>query len=351
MSTKNRLLALTDDLKLPGTEVASPVADPSGAAPSAAAAGTKFPPVVPGVPAARTGPGQMLQFRGQMLAVEGEVTKLRDQLKQHEGSLPTRQLDPKAVVPSRWANRHAASFDTAKFASLKADVESAGGNVQAILVRPIEGGNYEIVFGHRRHRACLELGIPVLAAIYTGPLSDLDLFAMMDRENRERDDLSPYEQGATYRRALDEHLYPSQRRLAEALGVSHTWVGKTLVVADLPGAVVECFRNPLDIQHRHAEQIAGVLETDRKGVLRRAEKLRQTPQKPAAGAVVAALLGNAGQGTQSLKSHPLLVAGKPVGKWTRTKAGGVTITLDAGIVPDGRLEETMAAVAQALVGE
>lgn len=355
MSTKNRLLALTDDLKLPGTEIALPAPDPSAATlstvPSTAAPGTKFPPVVPGVPAARTGPGQMLQFRGQMLAAEGEVNKLRDQLKQHEGALPTRQLDPQTVVPSRWANRHAASFETAKFASLKADIESAGGNVQAILVRPIGGGKYEIVFGHRRHRACLELGVPVLAAIYTGPMSDQELFGMMERENRERADLSPYEQGTMYRRALDEQLYPSQRRLAEALSVSHTWVAKTLAVADLPSAVVDCFRNPLDIQHRHAEQIAGALESDRKGVLRRAEKLRQAPQKAAAGPVVAALVGNAGQGAHALKSQRLLVAGKAAGKWTRTKTGGLTIMLDAGIVPDERLEETMAAVAQALVGQ
>ena len=74
----------------------------------------------------------------------------------------------------------------------------------------------------------------------------------MDRENRERADLSPYEQGAAYRRALDEGLYPSARRLAEALGVSHTWVNNTLEVADLPPAVVRSFPSPLAIQHRHA---------------------------------------------------------------------------------------------------
>jgi hypothetical protein len=43
----------------------------------------------------------MLQFRGQMLAVEGELAKLRDQLIEHGGSMPTRKLDPLAVVPSR----------------------------------------------------------------------------------------------------------------------------------------------------------------------------------------------------------------------------------------------------------
>lgn len=349
MSTKTRLLALTDGLKMPeqgaqaetGGTVRGPSPDPS-TVPTSVAAGTKFPPVVPGVAAARTGPGQMLQFRGQMLAVEGEVSKLRDELKRHEGSLPTRKLDPKVVFPSQWANRHPASFESPKFASLKADIEAAGGNVQAILVRPAGEGTYEIIFGHRRHRACLDLGLQVLAAIYTGPLSDVDLFGMMERENRERADLSPFEQGTTYRKALDEHLYPSQRRLAEGLGVSHTWVGKTLVVADLPGVVIECFRSPLEIQHRHAEQLNAALEADRKGVLRRAEKLSQVTQKPAAASVVAGLIASSGQGAEP-KVHQLLAAGKKVGSWSRDRKGGVTIVLNSGAVPDERLEEVLGA--------
>ncbi len=352
MSTKSRLLALTDGLKLPELERPPVPTTPSGGGATTAvnppvAPGTQFPPVVPGVAAARTGPGQMLQFRGQMLAVEGEVTKLRDELKRHEGSLPTRKLDPQIVIASKWANRHEGSFSTPAFAHLKADIESAGGNIQAILVRPLPTGQYEIVFGHRRHRACLELGIEVLAGIYTGPLSDLELFGMMERENRDRADLSPYEQGAMYRRALDEQLFTSQRRLAEALGVSHTWVAKTLGVADLPGAIIECFRSPVEVTHRHAEKLASALETDRKGVLRRAEKLRQAPRLSAA-AVVANLVAGAGQGDQPPSAHSILIAGKTVGRWAMTKPGGVTITLDAGVVSAERIEETVASFVRML---
>jgi ParB family chromosome partitioning protein len=135
----------------------------------------------------------MLQFRGQMLAVEGELGKLRDRLKEHEGAAPTRKLDPQTIVPSRWANRHPDSFSTAEFARLKQDIELVGGNVQPISVRPLidQPGKYEIVFGHRRHRACSDLGIAVLATIDTSAVSDHDLFSAMDRENRERADLSP----------------------------------------------------------------------------------------------------------------------------------------------------------------
>ena len=92
MSTKSKLLAMTEGLQLPPeTPAPSPASGampPAEMAPPAPTAPTRFPPVVPG--AAKTGPGQMLQFRGQILAAESELGKLRDRLKAHEGSLPTR---------------------------------------------------------------------------------------------------------------------------------------------------------------------------------------------------------------------------------------------------------------------
>lgn len=172
MSTRDRLSRLTADLvvpPVPGPVAASPAStvpatEPPGAAPTdtpSLAADpvpleTRFPGVTPRQPGRKTGPGEMLAFRGQMLAAEGEVARLRDALQQFDGSLPTKKLDPATVVPSRWANRHDASFSTPDFIRFKADIEHAGGNVQPIVVRPLDadGQGYEIVFGHRRHRAC-----------------------------------------------------------------------------------------------------------------------------------------------------------------------------------------------------
>ncbi|MBW8832636.1 MAG: ParB/RepB/Spo0J family partition protein [Burkholderiales bacterium] len=355
MSTKSKLLSKTSDLQLPSDDgaVASvlPVAAPNGDAALAAEAGhstpAQFPAVVPGA-SPRTGPGQMLQFRGQMMAAEGELAKLREQLKEHEGSLPTRKLDPKLITPSQWANRHPDAFRNAEFEGLKQDIATAGGNDQSILVRPIAGEyeRYEIVFGHRRHRACLELGLAVLATIETAPISDLELFSVMDRENRNRADLSPYEQGHIYRRALDAGLYTSNRRLAEALGVSHTWVAKVLQVADLPAPIVECFRTPLAIQHRHAKDIGAALEHDRKAVLRRAEKLRQAPTKMAPGAVLAALLKASDGGPSGRQS--IDVDGRAVGTWQRDKTGRLTIQLMPEAVPEDRLEGVLSKLAEAL---
>ena len=356
MSTKSKLLAKTGDLQLPAVDEPAPAAasapaESASTAPPPAVArapGAAFPGVLPGaVP--RTGPGQMLQFRGQMLAVEGELAALRERLKAHDGALPTRSLDPASIVPSAWANRHADAFRSAEFERLKQDIAAAGGNVQAILVRPLAGqaGRYELVFGHRRHRACAELGLPVLATIETEPISDLELFAAMDRENRERADLSPYEQGQMYRRALDAGLYPSNRRLAEALGVSHTWVANVLAVADLPPAVLECFRSPLEVQHRHARQLAAALDHDRKGVLRRAEKLRQAGSKLAAGAVVAALVKAEAPAAASPR-HPLMADGRVVGHWQLDGAGRLNLQIEAGALPDDGVEPLLHKLVAAL---
>jgi ParB family transcriptional regulator, chromosome partitioning protein len=357
MSTKSKLLAMTENLQLPEETAPAVEVRPSASGPThadgppadnAQQLPPKFPPVATGV-APRTGPGQMLQFRGQMLAVEGEREKLRDRLKEHEGSIPTRKLDPAAVVPSRWANRHPAAFSTAAFASLKQDIEQAGGNVQPISVRVLTGqsGRYEIVFGHRRHRACSELGIPVLATIDATAVSDHELFSAMDRENREREDLSPYEQGTMYRRALDEKLYPSNRRLAEALGVSHTWVANVLLVADLPAPVIECFRSPLEIQHRHAKSIAAALETDRKGVLRRAEKLRAQDRPKAASAVVAALTC-ASNDVAETTQQSLQLDGMPIGRWSKDGAGRLTVRIEAAYVIEDRHLAVLKAIAAVL---
>jgi len=320
MSTGSKLLAKTGDLQLPPADL-PPAAPPLFAIPAPPAvtrpveAALAAPAIQPQAGGARTGPGRMVQIRNQMLANEGEVSALREKLKQYEGSAATKRLAPNTILPSNWANRHADAFKTAEFERLKEDIKAAGGNVQAIAVRPSvdHAGQYEVIFGHRRHRACLELGIPVLATIISEPLTELELFAAMDRENRERADLSPYEQGQMYRKALDAGLYPSNRRLAEALGVSHTWVANVLTVADLPQAVIECFRTPIEIQHRHARHMLDALELDRKGVLRRAERLRLSDKKLSAGEIVKALC-KTGEGTENAL-QAIDLEGKPVGNW------------------------------------
>ncbi len=245
---------------------------------------------------AKTAPGSMAHFiASQSIAVK-EADELRERLKAFDGATPVRAIDPRSAQPSRWANRHADSLADAAFEALKAEIASAGGNVQPVKVRPIQGADgqarYELVFGHRRHRACLELGLPLNALIEA--VDDRELFETMDRENRGRKNLSAWEQGTTYRRALDEGLYPSQRKLSEALGVDISLVSKSLTLARLPAAVVAAFASPNEIQFRWAQPLAEALQKDPDGVLTRAESLRARAPSVAAPQVFATLVGAPG---------------------------------------------------------
>ena len=296
---------------------------------------------------ARTAPGQLLAVHTVMRDMQNELAELHRKLKQFDGSLPTRLLDPSHIRLTRWANRHESSFSTPAFAGLKASIALAGGNTQPILVREYEEDRFEVVFGHRRHRACKELGLPVLAVIWTTPAPDLDVFLSMDRENREREDLSPFEQGTSYRAAIDGGLFPSRRRLAESIGVSHTWVRKAMLVAELPTAVIEAFQTPIEIQPKHALEIAEAIQRDPTGVLRRAERLRTSSDRMTSAQTVLQLTAS---NTQSARRSPIRVGDRTVGTWLTDARGRTTITLESGVADASTIAKIVEALTSAPSG-
>lgn len=204
------------------------------------------------------------------------------------GALPVRTLDASLVHASDWANRHPTAFKSPEYLALKEEIRSSGGNIQPIKVRPVSSTlslsvlsgatvatvaeqNYEIVYGHRRHRACLELELPVLALIED--LSDAQLFAQMDRENRQREDLSPWEQGMVYARALERGLFPSMRQLAESVGCNPATVSRTIALARLPNDIVKLFASPTDLQTRWAKPLSELVRSDPHTTVERVREL------------------------------------------------------------------------------
>ncbi|SCK09345.1 chromosome partitioning protein, ParB family [Variovorax sp. HW608] len=207
--------------------------------------------------------------------LEGRLQSAVEELQSWDGAKATRLLDPKTIQRSVYANRHESSFKSEAFETLKREIKEAGGNVQPIKVRalanPGDGPQFEIVFGHRRHEACSQLGLPVLA--FVDNLDDQALFEEMERENRERADLSAWEQGVMYAKALDRGLYPSIRQLATAIGVDPTNLSKALVLARLPAKVLEAFASPLDLQFRWSTVFKAAIENDLAGLESRAVKI------------------------------------------------------------------------------
>lgn len=224
-----------------------------------------------------TGLGLMSVAVAGAKELEKQVEAQREQIEQLERERGAQPLDPTTIQQSRWSNRHETSFACPEFWSLKTEIEDAGGNVQPIKVRPLpsdrlmDGYRYEIVFGHRRHRACLELGLPVLAVVQE--VDDRGLWVEMERENRSRKDLSAWEQGMMYLRALESGLFSSQAALAKTIGRAAQDVSEAVRIANLPTEVVAAFRSPNDIQFRWAKPLADAVKADPMGIIRRAKQL------------------------------------------------------------------------------
>lgn len=273
---------------------------------------------------------ELRQVAARVAGLEAELGEVVEDLRAWDGAKATRQLDPATIAPSRYANRHASSFDGEDFDRLKREIQEAGGNVQPIKVRPVgakqaDGVLYEIVFGHRRHEACRQLGIPVLAVVDN--LDDRSLFVEMERENRERQDLSPWEQGMMYARALDLGLFASNRQLASTLGIDHSNVGKSLALARLPDAVVSAFRSPLEIQLRWAPLLNRALETDEPGVLARAQRLATRSPRALAKEVLHELLSSQADVQVQARPYALQVAGKKAATLTFDADGRASIRI------------------------
>jgi len=241
-------------------------------------------------------------FRDEKISIEN--SQLKQQLAEFDGANPARQLDPKTIVRSKWANRHEESFNNVEFQHLKKEIESAGGNIQPIKVRPLlnKPGRYELIFGHRRHMACLELCLPVFALIEN--MKDAELFCQMDRENRERSPLKPYEAGLAYARALDEGLFPSARKLAESASIDLSQLGKALALARLPGDILSAFPSPLDLQYRWATDLTQALQKDPDRVIAVAKKINSEPANRSSVQVLKLLVG--GSGTVPLPSKKVV---------------------------------------------
>lgn len=122
------------------------------------------------------------------------------------------QIPVGAAEPNRFQPRR--NFDEVQLKELAASIKSAG-LVQPILVRPLDGGKYEIVAGERRWRAGKLAGLSHIPAVVSR-LSDEQAAEWALIENIQRTDLSPMERAWAI------------RGLCERFGLSHAQVGDKL---------------------------------------------------------------------------------------------------------------------------
>lgn len=176
--------------------------------------------------------GSVARSLGDLKAKAGEAEKLEEKLRDGAHVI---ELDPEKVDPSFLPDRLDVSDDT--FSSLK-DAIAENGQMSPILVRPNPGksGRYQVAFGHRRLKACFELGITVKAIVKE--LSDTALLIAQGQENSERTDLSFLER-ALFAKKLESQGFGREVAMA-ALGIDKTELSRLIaVVRELDDEIVE----------------------------------------------------------------------------------------------------------------
>ncbi len=109
------------------------------------------------------------------------------------------------------------------------------GLLQPVVVRQVELGQYEIVMGERRWRACQLAGLDVVPAIVR-ETSDTDLLRDALIENLHREQLNPLEEAAAYQQLLDD-FSATHDELARKIGRSRPHISNTIRLLNLPAAV------------------------------------------------------------------------------------------------------------------
>ncbi|MFD2274833.1 hypothetical protein ACFS07_36725 [Undibacterium arcticum] len=127
-------------------------------------------------------------------------------------------------------------------------------------------------------------------------------------KNRDRLDLSPWEQGRMYRHALSEGLFGSLGELAKEVGIDKGNLSKALRLAALPDDVVNAFPSPLDLQFRWAKLLNDVMQNRPDDVLARAKDLAESkPHKHSSKEVLDILVGSP---AKAISEQPVVVGGK-----------------------------------------
>lgn len=108
------------------------------------------------------------------------------------------------------------------------------GLLEPLIVRPYEDG-YEVVVGERRYRASQQVNlkrVPVIIRKY----SDDEVIELNLIENVQREDLSGVEKGRSCRKLMEKYpdTYPSQKGLAEKIGVSESVISEWLRLTNAP---------------------------------------------------------------------------------------------------------------------
>ncbi|MHB8593795.1 MAG: ParB/RepB/Spo0J family partition protein, partial [Acidimicrobiales bacterium] len=116
--------------------------------------------------------------------------------------VPTASIRPNPLQPRT-------RFDEEAMASLAASIKEVG-VLQPILVRELEGDEYELIAGERRWRAARRAGLQTMPVLVQAS-TDVHSLEQALVENLHREDLNPLEEAAAYQQLVDAFDYTHEQ--------------------------------------------------------------------------------------------------------------------------------------------
>ena len=162
------------------------------------------------------------------------------------GALQTIAID--RLRPGKYQPR--THMDEAALSEL-ADSIREQGVMQPILVRPVDGGRFEIIAGERRWRAAQRAGLKDVPALVRN-VPDNSALALALIENIQREDLNPLEEAAGLARLIHEFGL-THDAAAKAVGKSRSAVSNLLRLTQLAKPAQEYLQSgALEMGHARA---------------------------------------------------------------------------------------------------
>ncbi len=154
-------------------------------------------------------------------------------------------------------------FDQAALEELTASV-LAHGVLQPVMVRPHDGGRFELIAGERRFRAARLAGLTQIPAVVRR-MTDEESLTVALIENIQREDLNAMEAARGYRQLLDQFGL-TQVELAKQLGKSQSTVAYALSLLRLPSEMQDSISSG-QLSMEHGKVLLSVPASDRRFAL------------------------------------------------------------------------------------
>lgn len=158
------------------------------------------------------------------------------------------------IKPNRHQPRK--TFNEEKLQELADSVKQNGLIEPVLVVRSVAPGEYELIAGERRLRACKMAGFKDIRAIIKNSASDKEKLDIALVENIQREDLNPIEEARAYRKYAEEYKY-TQEQISKIVNKNRSVVANTMRLLNLPDNVQDMIMKGV-ISSGHGKMLASI---------------------------------------------------------------------------------------------